>query len=250
MKREKRGEMMNSKIVIKNLAVSYDIEPVIWNIDTQIEEGKITAIVGPNGAGKSTLFKAILGLVKKLTGEINIINKEEILSYVPQTASIDWDFPATVFDVVLMGRYQKLGWFKRPSKEDKAKALKALRKVELEEFKDRQINSLSGGQKQRVFLARALAQETDLYLLDEPFQGVDANSEKMIIAVLKSLVAQGKTIVVVHHDLQTVKEYFDNIIFINQNVIAAGKVTEIFTEENIKKTYEQRPSYLKQKEQK
>lgn len=239
---------MNKKIEIKNLSVAYDIEPVIWDIDVEIESGKMTAIVGPNGAGKSTLFKAILGLVKPLTGEINILDNDKLLSYVPQTSSIDWDFPATVFDVVLMGRYHRLGLFKRPNKKDKEIALEALKKVELEDFKDRQINDLSGGQKQRVFLARSLAQETDLYLLDEPFQGVDANSEKTIVNILKKLSREGKTIVVVHHDLQTIPEYFDNVILINQNIIANGEVSSVFTEENIKETYKQRMSYLKQKE--
>lgn len=236
------------KISIDNLAVAYDIDPVIWNVTVDIEKSKMTAIVGPNGAGKSTLFKAILGLIKPLTGKVNIKDGNELFSYVPQTSSIDWDFPATVFDVVLMGRYYKLGWFKRPTKEDKEIALRALQKVELEEFKDRQINDLSGGQKQRVFLARALAQETDLYLLDEPFQGVDAHSEKTIVAILKNLVSEGKTIVVVHHDLQTISEYFDNVILINQNIVASGAVKEVFTDDNIKDTYKQRVAYSKQKE--
>lgn len=240
---------MNEKIKIKNLSVDYDIEPVIWNINISIEKSKMTAIVGPNGAGKSTLFKAILGLKKQLTGNIEIFDMDnKLLSYVPQSSSIDWDFPATVFDVVLMGRYYELGWFKRPTKKDKDIAMEAIKKVKLEEFKNRQINDLSGGQKQRVFLARALAQETSLYLLDEPFQGVDAHSEKMIVKILKELVQEGKTILVVHHDLQTIKEYFDNVVLINQNIIACGKVDDVFTEENIKETYKQRENYWKNKE--
>ena len=240
---------MNSKISVKKVAVAYDIEPVIWDINLEIERGKMTAIVGPNGAGKSTLFKTILGLLKPLTGEVKINSKEkEVLSYVPQTSSIDWDFPATVFDVVLMGRYQQLGLFKRPTKKDKEITKEAISKVKLEEFADRQINDLSGGQKQRVFLARALAQQTDLYLLDEPFQGVDAHSEKMIVSLLKELVKEGKTIVVVHHDLQTIEKYFENVVLINQNVVAAGAVEKVFTEENIRQTYTQRQSYSKQKE--
>ena len=240
---------MTSKISIKNLTVAYDIEPVIWDIDLEIEKGKMTAIVGPNGAGKSTLFKSILGLLKPLTGTIVINSSEkEVLSYVPQTSTIDWDFPATVFDVVLMGRYQSLGLFKRPTKKDKEIAKDALKKVKLEEFSNRQINSLSGGQKQRVFLARSLAQQTDLYLLDEPFQGVDAQSEKMIVDLLKELIEEGKTIVVVHHDLQTIPSYFENVVLINQNIIASGDVKTTFTQENIKKTYIQKQSYFKQKE--
>ncbi|MBF0715482.1 metal ABC transporter ATP-binding protein [Gemelliphila palaticanis] len=236
------------KIILKNLSVSYDVDPVIWNVDLDIFSNKMTAIVGPNGAGKSTLFKAILGLVKPLTGKIEIINNDNLFSYVPQNNSIDWDFPATVFDVVLMGRYHKIGWFKRPTKEDKEIAMSAIEKVKLEEFKDRQINDLSGGQKQRVFLARALAQQTDLYLLDEPFQGVDAYSEKMIVSILKDLVAEEKTIVVVHHDLQTIEDYFDDVVLINQNIIAYGPVKDVFTENNIKETYKQRLPYSLQKE--
>ncbi len=238
---------MSIAIRIKNLSVAYDIEPVIWNVNLEIEKGKISAIVGPNGAGKSTLLKAILGLQKTLTGEIEIYNDNEILSYVPQNNSIDWDFPATVFDVVLMGRYHKLGWFKRPTKKDKEIAREVIKLVKLEEFSNRQINDLSGGQKQRVFLARALAQETNFYLLDEPFQGVDAMSEKMIVEILKKLSKEGKTIVVVHHDLNTVKEYFDNVILINKNIISSGKVEDEFTDTNIKLTYLERESYLKQR---
>lgn len=241
--------MENKKIKIKNLSVAYDVEPVIWDINVEIEKGKLTAIVGPNGAGKSTLFKTILGLIQPLTGEISITsNTNNLLSYVPQTSSIDWDFPATVFDVVLMGRYQNLGLFKRPTKKDKEIAEKAIQKVDLEEFSDRQINNLSGGQKQRVFLARALAQGTDLYLLDEPFQGVDAHSEKMIVSILRELVNEGKTIVIVHHDLQTIEEYFDNVVLINKNIIASGKVTDVFTDDNISNTYSPKLNYFKQRE--
>lgn len=241
--------MENKKIKIKNLSVAYDVEPVIWDINVEIEKGKLTAIVGPNGAGKSTLFKTILGLIQPLTGEISITsNTNNLLSYVPQTSSIDWDFPATVFDVVLMGRYQNLGLFKRPTKKDKEIAEKAIKKVDLKEFSNRQINNLSGGQKQRVFLARALAQGTDLYLLDEPFQGVDAHSEKMIVSILRELVNEGKTIVIVHHDLQTIEEYFDNVALINKNIIASGKVTDVFTDDNISNTYSPKLNYFKQRE--
>lgn len=240
---------MNVKMKIENISVAYDVEPVIWDINLEIEKEKLTSIVGPNGAGKSTLFKTILGLKKTLTGKITINNVDgNDFSYVPQSSSIDWDFPATVLDVVIMGRYRKLGWLKRPTKEDKEIAKKALEKVDLLEFMNRQINDLSGGQKQRVFLARSLAQQTNLYLLDEPFQGVDAHSERTIVKILKDLAKEGKTIIVVHHDLQTISEYFDNVVLINQNIIASGKVEEVFTEENIKKTYKQRQSYFKQKE--
>lgn len=240
--------MSKVKIDIKNIAVAYDVEPVIWDVNFGIEEGKLTAIVGPNGAGKSTIFKTILGILKPLTGEVVINNNNSSFSYVPQNNSIDWDFPATVFDVVLMGRYQHLGLFKRPSKKDKEIAERAIEKVKLTEFRNRQINDLSGGQKQRVFLARALAQETELYLLDEPFQGVDAYSEKTIVNILQELVSGGKTIVVVHHDLQTIEEYFNNVVLINKNIIASGDVKDVFTEENIKETYSQRLNYFQQKE--
>lgn len=237
---------MQKVIKVENLSVAYDVKPVIWDIDLEIEKGKMTAIVGPNGAGKSTLFKSILGLLTPLTGTVNIETNGNILSYVPQNTSVDWDFPTTVFDVVMMGRYHKLGYLKRPSKKDKEIVKEAISKVKLDDFSDRQINNLSGGQKQRVFLARALAQETDIYLLDEPFQGVDAFSEKTIIEILKALVAEGKTIVVVHHDLNTVDEYFDNVVLINQNVIAKGSVSEAFTKENVRTTYKQRKGYMEQ----
>ena len=193
------------------------------------------ALVGPNGAGKSTLIKTILKFLKQITGEIKINAKT--LAYVPQRNSVDWDFPTTLFDVVEMGCYGRVGLFKRVSKEEKHKVLKAIEQVGMLEFKDRQISELSGGQQQRAFIARALVQEADIYLMDEPFQGVDSTTEKSIVEILKKLKAEGKTIIVVHHDLQTVPAYFESVALINKAVIVSGKVSEVFTSENIDVTY-------------
>ena len=193
------------------------------------------ALVGPNGAGKSTLIKTILKFLKQITGEIKINAKT--LAYVPQRNSVDWDFPTTLFDVVEMGCYGRVGLFKRVNKEEKQKVLKAIEQVGMLEFKDRQISELSGGQQQRAFIARALVQEADIYLMDEPFQGVDSTTEKSIVEILKKLKAEGKTIIVVHHDLQTVPTYFESVALINKAVIVSGKVSEVFTQENIDVTY-------------
>ena len=193
------------------------------------------ALVGPNGAGKSTLIKTILKFLKQITGEIKINAKT--LAYVPQRNSVDWDFPTTLFDVVEMGCYGRVGLFKRVSKGEKQKVLKAIEQVGMLEFKDRQISELSGGQQQRAFIARALVQEADIYLMDEPFQGVDSTTEKSIVEILKQLKAEGKTIIVVHHDLQTVPAYFESVALINKTVIVSGKVSEVFTQENIDVTY-------------
>lgn len=231
-------------IKIFDLTVSYDLKPVLWDVDLEIPLGALVAVVGPNGAGKSTLIQAILGLVKRVSGEVTFLGKpyqevQKRIAYVPQRGSVDWDFPTTVLDVVLMGRYGHIGWIKRPGKIDKTKALEALVKVNMLEFKDRQISELSGGQQQRVFLARALVQEADVYLMDEPFVGVDAKTEKAIVLLLKELKETNKTVVVVHHDLQTVKEYFDYVTLLNRKVIAFGKVKDVFTPENIKTTYQE-----------
>jgi len=204
-----------------------------FNLDVEI--GSLMALVGPNGAGKSTLIKTILKFLKQITGEIKINGKN--LAYVPQRNSVDWDFPTTLFDVVEMGCYGRVGLFKRVNKEEKAKVLKAIEQVGMLEFKDRQISELSGGQQQRAFIARALVQEADIYLMDEPFQGVDSTTEKSIVDILKKLKSDGKTLLVVHHDLQTVPTYFESVTFINKTVIASGKVKEAFTQENIEMTY-------------
>ncbi|WP_338978876.1 metal ABC transporter ATP-binding protein [Fusobacterium nucleatum] len=222
-------------IEIKNLTVAYGENIALENFNLDVEIGSLMALVGPNGAGKSTLIKTVLKFLKQITGEIKINGKN--LAYVPQRNSVDWDFPTTLFDVVEMGCYGRVGLFKRVNKEEKAKVLKAIEQVGMLEFKDRQISELSGGQQQRAFIARALVQEADIYLMDEPFQGVDSTTEKSIVDILKKLKSDGKTLLVVHHDLQTVPTYFESVTFINKTVIASGKVKEVFTQENIDKTY-------------
>lgn len=222
-------------IEIKNLTVAYGENIALEDLNLNIEVGSLMALVGPNGAGKSTLIKTILKFLKQITGEIKINAKT--LAYVPQRNSVDWDFPTTLFDVVEMGCYGRVGLFKRVSKGEKQKVLKAIEQVGMLEFKDRQISELSGGQQQRAFIARALVQEADIYLMDEPFQGVDSTTEKSIVDILKKLKSEGKTLIVVHHDLQTVPTYFETVTFINKNVIASGKIKEVFTQENIDMTY-------------
>ena len=222
-------------IEIKNLTVAYGENIALEDLNLNIEVGSLMALVGPNGAGKSTLIKTILKFLKQITGKIKINAKT--LAYVPQRNSVDWDFPTTLFDVVEMGCYGRVGLFKRVSKEEKHKVLKAIEQVGMLEFKDRQISELSGGQQQRAFIARALVQEADIYLMDEPFQGVDSTTEKSIVEILKQLKAEGKTIIVVHHDLQTVPTYFESVALINKAVIVSGKVSEVFTQENIDVTY-------------
>ena len=222
-------------IEIKNLTVAYGENIALEDLNLNIEVGSLMALVGPNGAGKSTLIKTILKFLKQITGEIKINAKT--LAYVPQRNSVDWDFPTTLFDVVEMGCYGRVELFKRVSKEEKQKVLKAIEQVGMLEFKDRQISELSGGQQQRAFIARALVQEADIYLMDEPFQGVDSTTEKSIVEILKQLKAEGKTIIVVHHDLQTVPTYFESVALINKAVIVSGKVSEVFTQENIDVTY-------------
>ena len=222
-------------IEIRNLTVAYGENIALENLNLDVEAGSLMALVGPNGAGKSTLIKTILKFLKQITGEIKINGKT--LAYVPQRNSVDWDFPTTLFDVVEMGCYGRVGLFKRVSKEEKQKVLKAIEQVGMLDFKDRQISELSGGQQQRAFIARALVQEADIYLMDEPFQGVDSTTEKSIVDILKKLKSEGKTLLVVHHDLQTVPTYFESVTFINKTVIASGKVKEVFTQENIEKTY-------------
>ena len=222
-------------IEIKNLTVAYGENIALEDFNLDVEIGSLMALVGPNGAGKSTLIKTILKFLKQITGEIRISGKS--LAYVPQRNSVDWDFPTTLFDVVEMGCYGRVGLFKRVNKEEKVKVLKAIEQVGMLDFKNRQISELSGGQQQRAFIARALVQEADIYLMDEPFQGVDSTTEKSIVNILKKLKSDGKTLIIVHHDLQTVPTYFESVTFINKTVIASGKVKEVFTQENIDKTY-------------
>lgn len=236
---------LNYVVDVEDLTVAYDAKPVLWDIDLKIPEGKLMAIVGPNGAGKTTLIKAMLGLLKPVSGEVRfydsnhtrIYDRTKRIGYVPQSGSVDWDFPSTVLDVVLMGCYGKLGWIKRPRKQDTKLAHETLKKVGMENFVSRQISQLSGGQQQRVFLARALVQQADIYFMDEPFKGVDAQTEKAIVLLLKELKKEGKTVIVVHHDLQTVAEYFDYVTLINLQVVATGPVDKVFNDENLKKAY-------------
>ncbi len=243
---------MNTIVEVEDITVAYDTKPVLWDIDLNIPEGKLVAIVGPNGAGKTTLLKTLLHLIKPISGEVRFPLKASgargYVGYVPQSNSVDWDFPTTALDVALMGSYGRLGWFRRPKKEDIAFAKKMLDKVGMGEYCDRQISRLSGGQQQRVFLARALVQDAQLYFMDEPFKGVDAKTERVIVDLMKELQAQGKTIVVVHHDLETVCEYFDHLVLINVRLIAQGEVSEVFTDENIKKTYQVQAPLLKKEE--
>ncbi|GAB4327142.1 MAG: metal ABC transporter ATP-binding protein [Candidatus Zixiibacteriota bacterium] len=232
----------NHAIDIADLTVAYREKPVLWDIDLQIPRGSLTAVVGPNGAGKTTLIKSILGLVKPVAGRILIngrpwIRRHGDVSYVPQRGTVDWDFPTNVADVVMMGRYGALGWLRRPGPRERAMAEEAMSRVDIADLADRQISELSGGQQQRVFLARALVQDTNIHLMDEPFQGVDAKTEQAIVELLKSLRAEGRTVVVVHHDLQTVMEYFDSVALLNVRLIAAGPVAEAFTENNLRLTY-------------
>ena len=222
-------------IEIRNLTVAYGENIALENLNLDVEAGSLMALVGPNGAGKSTLIKTILKFLKQVIGEIKINGKT--LAYVPQRNSVDWDFPTTLFDVVEMGCYGRVGLFKRVNKEEKQKVLKAIEQVGMLDFKDRQISELSGGQQQRAFIARALVQEADIYLMDEPFQGVDSTTEKSIVDILKKLKSDGKTLIVVHHDLQTVPTYFETVTFINKSVITSGKVKEVFTQKNIDIAY-------------
>ena len=228
---------MSNAISINGLAVVYDENPVLWNVDFDIPRGKLVGIIGPNGAGKTTLLKVITGLLRPTLGSVSFFDANSRVAFVPQSESVDWDFPATVFDTVLMGRYGSLGWLRRPKNKDRQLTFDALNKVGLSELSKRQISRLSGGQQQRVFLARALVQQADIYLLDEPFKGIDARTEGSIIALLKELRDDGKTIIAVHHDLQTVREYFDYAVLINKRVYAAGPVDEVFTAENLRSAH-------------
>jgi manganese/zinc/iron transport system ATP- binding protein len=229
-------------IEVEDLTVAYTDEPVLWDVDLRIPAGVKMSIVGPNGAGKSTLIKAIMGLVRPVAGEVRLFGRRYDrvrgeIAYVPQRSSLEWDFPTDVLDVVMMGTYGDLGWFRRAGSRQRAEAIEALGKVDMEEFNRRPIAQLSGGQQQRVLLARALVQGADIYMLDEPFQGVDAPTERAIIGVLDELADTGKTIVVVHHDLQTVPEYFDHVLLLNVRAIDSGPVAAVFTDDNLRLTF-------------
>lgn len=235
---------MKDEIIIdvEDLTLAYNENPVVWDADVEIMNNTRTAIIGPNGAGKSTFLKGILGLIEPLAGEVKIMGKSpkdarKHIAYIPQTASVNWDFPTNVLDVVLMGRYKSLGWIKRPGKKDMEIAKEALNKMGMYEYKNRQISELSGGQRQRVFLARAICSDAQIYFMDEPLAGVDMTTEKIIMDTIKDFQKNGKTIVAVHHDLNTIKEYFDHLVIINRRVIAYGSMDQAFTEENLQIAY-------------
>ncbi|MEX0968162.1 MAG: metal ABC transporter ATP-binding protein [Bacteroidia bacterium] len=232
----------NPALEVHDLTASYDKKPVLWDIDFTIPEGKMTGIIGPNGSGKTTLLKCFMGLLKPDSGFVEIFGKplnavRHRVSYVPQRGAVDWDFPASVMDVALMGRYGKRGILKRLTRKDREIAEASLEKVNMQDFRNRQISKLSGGQQQRVFIARALAQEADLYFMDEPFAGVDAATENSIIQLLKEMRKQGKTLIVVHHDLQSVMDYFDWVVLLNTRLIASGPTQEAFTNDLLKEAY-------------
>jgi manganese/zinc/iron transport system ATP- binding protein len=236
-------------IEVTDLTVAYSERPVLWDIDLSVPSGILMAVVGPNGAGKTTMIKAILGLVPPAAGQVLIFGRpyreqRRLVGYVPQRGSVDWDFPTTVFDLVMMGRYGSLGWVKRPGRRERILASEALEKVGMTAYARRQISQLSGGQQQRAFLARALVQDAQVYFMDEPFQGVDATTERAIVALLQELREAGKTVVVVHHDLQTVPDYFDWVTLLNVRRIASGPVPEVFTAENLRLAYGGRVAFL------
>lgn len=237
--------MNNVAVHVEDMTMAYREQPVLWDIDLDIPVASRTAIIGPNGAGKSTMMKGILNLMQPLSGKVEIMGApyREVyhkIAYIPQTNSVNWDFPSTVEDVVLMGRYVHLGWIRRPSKEDRRLAKEALDKMEMSEYSNRQISQLSGGQKQRVFVARALAQNAEIYFMDEPLQGVDIKTEAVIMSVIREFQRQGKTVIAVHHDLNSVREYFDHVVILNKKLVASGRVEDVFTKENIDKAYESR----------
>jgi manganese/zinc/iron transport system ATP- binding protein len=236
-------------LTVQHLTVAYHQAPVLWDVSWTSPASGLVAIVGPNGAGKSTLLKAVLGLVPRLSGEVRVFGltldqARRRIGYLPQRASVDWDFPATALQVVAQGRYPRVGWLRPLPRAERERARAALAEVGMAEFADRQIGQLSGGQQQRVFLARALALEADLYLMDEPFAGVDAATERAIVEVLRRLAAEGRTVIAVHHDLATAPQYFEHVLLLNVRVIAAGPMATTFTAETLARTYGGRLSLL------
>ena len=245
------GSDKTPAVEVHDLTVAYHTKPVLWTVDFTLPEGRLVAVVGPNGAGKSTMLKAIMGLVPVAAGWVEVFGRpvaeqRRLIAYVPQRGSVDWDFPTDALDVVTMGLYGRLGWFRRPGRAERELAMDALRRVGMADFAGRQISQLSGGQQQRVFLARALVQDARLYLMDEPFAGVDATTERAIAGLLRGLRDEGRTVVVVHHDLQTVPEYFDWVVLLNLRLVAAGPVAEVFTSANLQATYGGRMGVLTQ----
>jgi manganese/zinc/iron transport system ATP- binding protein len=240
-----------SPLSVHDLTVAYDRKPVLWDVEYEAPDKSLIAIVGPNGAGKSTFIKAVLGLVPAASGLVEIYGEpvgkqRRLIGYVPQRGSVDWDFPVSALEVVAMGLYGRIGWFRRVTWRHKALAQDCLADVGMADFADRQISQLSGGQQQRVFLARALAQQSKLYFMDEPFAGVDAATETAIVDVLRRLKEEGRTVIVVHHDLQTVADYFDHVLLLNGRVVAAGPVATTFTPDNLRRTYGGRLTLLDQ----
>ncbi|MFY9255704.1 MAG: metal ABC transporter ATP-binding protein [Fuerstiella sp.] len=234
---------------VHDMTVAYNRRPVLWNVDLTIRKPGLTAIIGPNGAGKSTMIRSVMGLVPMVSGTVTawgeeIAKQRHRIGYVPQRGSVDWDFPISVFETVLMGTFGNLGWFRRPGRKQKELASQCLERVGMQDFANRQIGQLSGGQQQRVFLARALAQEAELYFMDEPMAGVDAATERIVFDLLKSLSEEGRTIVVVHHDLRTVPEYFDDVVLLNVRIVASGPVDTTFNSANLQATYGGRLSIL------
>ena len=238
-----------SPLEVRGVTAAYGDQPVLWDVSFRAPEGQLVAVVGPNGAGKTTLLKVIMGLMQPAAGRATIYGRpfakaRRWVGYVPQRGSVDWDFPTNALDVVQMGLYGKLGWFRRPGRREREKAMECLEKVGMPALAGRQISELSGGQQQRVFLARALAQEARLYLTDEPFAGVDYKTEQAIVELLRELKTAGGTVVVVHHDLATVPDYFDRVVILNRRLIAEGPVEEVFTRENVADAYGGAVSYL------
>ncbi|MDA7978207.1 MAG: ABC transporter ATP-binding protein [Pirellulales bacterium] len=236
---------------VYDLTVAYHRKPVIWDIGFDVPAGSLVGIVGPNGAGKSTLLKAVMDLIPRASGRVRVFGKpyrenRHRVGYVPQRESVDWDFPVDALDVVTMGLYGKIGWLRPVGKQHRDAAMEALERVGIAELAHRQISQLSGGQQQRAFLARALVQDADLYLMDEPFAAVDAATEKAIVDILREMKSRGKTAIVIHHDLQTVPEYFDHAVLLNMRIVAHGPMDEVFTQENLQKTYGGRLTLLEE----
>ena len=232
----------DAPLSIHDLTVAYHNKPVVWDVDLDVPAGKLVGIVGPNGAGKSTLIKAVMDLIPRASGAIRVFGQpfkrqRRRVGYVPQRESVDWDFPVSALDVVTMGTYGRIGWCLPVRKPHRTAALAAMDRVGIADLAHRQISQLSGGQQQRTFLARALVQNADLYLMDEPFAAVDAATEKAIVRLLQDLRQAGKTCLVVHHDLQTVPEYFDHVLLLNMRVVAFGPTADVFTKDNLHKTY-------------
>jgi len=227
---------------VSDLTVAYHRKPVIWDVEFSIPQGKLVGVVGPNGAGKSTLLKAIMDLIPRASGRVEVFGQpyaksHKRVGYVPQRESVDWDFPVDALDVVTMGLYRRIGWCLPVRRRHREAAMEALARVGIADLANRQISQLSGGQQQRTFLARALVQDADLYLMDEPLAAVDAATEAAIIDLMRQMQVNGKTALVIHHDLQSVRDYFDHVVLLNMRVVAAGQTDEVFTTENLQKTY-------------